>query len=165
MGSNQTLSIPADYGPIYINGGDAFVQGDINCTGCSIVLTNKDSASNDIGEFKVNADAKLNLTAPTDGTFKGIAIYQDRRAQDSPSAQNKVNGNSDSVITGAIYFPNQELDYNGTGNTSAVCTMFVARRIIFSGNGSTSNKFKSRADCALTGLPTTSTARRVRLVA
>jgi Flp pilus assembly protein TadG len=165
VGSNTTLSIPADYGPVYINGGDAFIQGDISCTGCTIVLTNKDSASNDIGEFKVNADAKINLTAPTTGTFKGIAIYQDRRAQDSSSAQNKINGNSESVITGAIYFPNQELDYNGTGNTSAVCTMFVARRIIFSGNGSTSNKFKSRAECALTGLPASSSARRVRLVA
>ncbi|CAN5222785.1 hypothetical protein BH24PSE1_BH24PSE1_07510 [soil metagenome] len=85
---------------------------------------------------------------------------------DKPSSNNKINGNSDSVITGALYFPNQELDYNGTGSTSATCTMFVSRRIVFSGNSSTSNQFKSRSDCALEGLPgSAGSTRRVRLVA
>ena len=166
VGSNTALNIPTTWsGPIYINGGDATIQGDFSCTGCTIVLTNKDSASSDIGEFKMNADSTINMSAPTDGTYKGIAIYQDRRAKDSSSAQNKINGNSDSVITGALYFPNQELDYNGTGNTSATCTMFVSRRIKFSGNSSTSNKFKSRAECAIAGLPSGASSRRVRLVA
>ena len=164
VGSNQTLTLPP--GTYYINGGNANVQGDISCNGCTIVLTNKDSSSTaTIGSFDVNASAKLNLTAPTDGTYKGIAIYQDRRATDGPSKTNKINGNSDSVITGALYFPNQELDYNGTGNTSATCTMFVSRRIKFSGNSATSNKFKSRAECAIAGLPSGSSSRRVRLVA
>lgn len=166
VGSNQTLSIPDNFGPVYINGGGATVQGNLSCTGCTIVLTNQDTASDaTIGQFKVNASSEINLTAPTDGTYKGIAIYQDRRAQDSPSAQNKINGNSDSAITGALYFPNQELDYNGTGNTTATCTMFVARRIKFSGNSSTSNKFKSMSECAAAGLPSNSGPRRVRLVA
>ena len=166
VGSNTVLDqIPDNFGPIYINGGDANIQGDFSCTGCAIVLTNQDSASTDIGELKVNASSKINMSAPTSGEFAGIAIYQDRRAQDSPSAQNKVNGNSDSTITGALYFPSQELDYNGTGNTTASCTMFVARRIKFSGNSSTSNKFKSLKDCALAGLPSASGVRRVRLVA
>lgn len=164
VGSNKTLTLPP--GTYYINGGDANIQGTLSCTGCTIVLTNQDTASDaTIGKFSMNADGKLNITAPTDGTFKGIAIYQDRRAQDSPSAQNKINGNSESVITGALYFPNQELDYNGTGTTSATCTMFVSRRIKFSGNSSTSNKFKSRAECLAEGLPADNGARRVRLIA
>src|SRR3954454_20814260 len=57
---------------IYINGGDAFIQGNITCTGCTIVLTNNDPASTTIGKFKVNASSNINLTAPTDGPFKGI---------------------------------------------------------------------------------------------
>jgi hypothetical protein len=165
VGSNKSLTIPADFGPVYVNGGNAFIQGDLTCTGCSIVLTNKDTTSNTIGDFKVNADSKINMSAPTSGTFKGIAIYQDRRATDGSSKVNKINGNSDSIITGALYFPNQELQYNGGGTTAATCTMFVARRVNFTGNSTTSNKFKSLRECEAAGLPQNVAARMVRLVA
>jgi hypothetical protein len=103
------------------------------------------------------------MTAPTSGTYKGIAIYQDRRAQDCSNC-NLLNGNSNSVITGALYFPSQELQYNGTGNTTAVCTLFVARRIEFTGNSATSNKFKRLADCSAEGLPSGFAYHMVRLV-
>ena len=97
--------------------------------------------------------------------FRGIAVYQDRRATDS-SPGNKINGNSNSTITGVLYFPSQELDYNGTGNTTAVCTMFIGRRLKFSGNSATSNKFKRMADCGAEGLPSGGgTIRIIRLVA
>lgn len=171
VSSGQTLDLDLKLGTgpktIYISGGDAFVQGNLKCTDCTIVLTNKDPASTTIGSFKVNADSKVNITAPTTvgAKYRGIAIFQDRRAQDS-SPGNKINGNSESVISGALYFPSQELDYNGTGNTTAVCTMFVSRRIKFSGNSATSNKFKSLADCSQFGFPNSGGGtRRVRLVA
>jgi hypothetical protein len=171
-GTTLDLDDPSKLGPgpktIYISGGDAFVQGNLKCTDCTIVLTNKDqSTSATIGNFKVNADSKVNITAPTavGEKYRGIAIFQDRRAQDKAPG-NKINGNSESIIQGALYFPSQELDYNGTGNTTAVCTMFVSRRIKFSGNSATSNKFKSLADCSQFGFPNSGGGtRRVRLVA
>ena len=164
VGSGKTLTLPP--GTYYINGGDAFIQGDLSCTGCTIVLTNKDnSTSATIGNFKVNASAKINMSAPTTGKYAGIAIFQDRRAKDSASANNQINGNSSSVINGSIYFPNQEVIYNGTGNTAAVCTMLIAKRLIFSGNSGTTNKFKKASQCASYALPVVSTQLRVRLVA
>jgi hypothetical protein len=163
VGSNKTLNVPANFGPIYVNGGDAFIQGDLTCTSCTIVLTNKD-ASSPIGHIKVNASSNINITAPTSGTYKGIAIFQDRRAPDCNSC-NKVNGNSGSIIQGAIYFPSQELEYNGSGTTAAICTMFVARRLYFSGNSTTTNKFKKLADCSAFGLPSGLSTTMVRLVA
>ena len=163
VNSGTTLNLPS--GTYYINGGDAFIQGDLNCTACTFVLTNSDPTSSTIGQFKVNAGSNVNISAPTTGTFKGIAIYQDRRAGDS-NQTNKVNGNSGSLIQGALYFPNQQLDYNGTGTTDAVCTMFVSRRINFSGNSTTTNKFKKLSDCSAFGIPSTGSATRmVRLVA
>ena len=169
VGSNTTLSVPASYtGPIYISGGDATIQGNFSCTGCTIVLTNSDPNSSTIGTLKVNASSNINMTAPTSGTFRGLAMYQDRRAQTctNSSCQDSVNGNSGSVIIGAMYFPNQELQYNGTGNTTATCTMFVARRVNFTGNSTTTNKFKSLADCTAEGLPGGGNViRMVRLVA
>ena len=164
VGSGKTLTLPP--GTYYINGGDAFIQGDLSCTGCTIVLTNRDSSTSaTIGNFKVNASAKINMSAPTTGKYAGIAIFQDRRAKDSASANNQINGNSSSVINGSIYFPNQEVIYNGTGNTAAVCTMLIAKRLIFSGNSGTTNKFKKATDCASYALPVVSTQLRVRLVA
>jgi hypothetical protein len=158
------LAIPDTYtGPIYINGGDATLQGDFSCAACTIVLTNKDSAS-PIGTVKANAGANINIAPPTTGEFKGIAIFQDRRAADCKNC-NKVNGNSASVIQGALYFPSQELEYNGGGTTNAICTMFVARRLNFSGNSATSNKFKSLDQCEAFGLPNPNTQVMIRLVA
>ena len=163
--SNTTLNVPANFGPIYINGGDATIQGNFSCTACTIVLTNSDPSSTaTIGNIKVNAGSDINMTPPTDGTFKGIAIYQDRRAAFCTQC-NKINGNSGSIIQGALYFPSQELEYNGTGNTTAQCTMFVAKRLNFSGNSATSNKFKKLADCSSFGLPGGNTQDMVRLVA
>jgi Flp pilus assembly protein TadG len=165
VGSNTTLTIPATYtGPIYINGGDATFQGNFSCAACTIVLTNRDAAS-PIGNIKANAGANINISPPVDDAdpFKGIAIFQDRRAADCKNC-NKINGHSGSIIQGAIYFPSQELEYNGTGNTVAQCTMFIARRLNFSGNSATSNKFRDLADCAAFGLPNGATTLMVRLV-
>ena len=165
IGSNTTANFPS--GTYYINGGDAFVQGNLNCTGCTFVLTNKStSPTATIGQFKVNASSEINISAPTGDSdyYKGIAIYQDRRAKDSASSVNKINGNSSSAITGALYFPNQELQYNGTGGTAATCTLFVSRRIDFSGNSVTLNKFKKTSECKAVGIPQVEGGRLVRLV-
>ena len=161
VGSNKTLNIPANFGPIYINGGNVDLQGQFNCTGCTIVLTNKStSPTATIGTVSSNAQATNNITAPTSGTFKGIAFYQDRRAPDCSSC-NKLNGGSNSLITGALYFPSEELWYNGGTGAVSTCTMVVARRITFTGN----SKFKDLAQCSGEGLPSSSTVKMVRLVA
>jgi len=164
VNSNQSLTLPS--GTYYINGGDAFIQGNLTCTACTIVLTNSSTATTPtIGQLKVNAGSNVNMTAPTSGPFQGIAIYQDRRAGDSPPGNN-INGNSGSIVQGALYFPSQQLDYNGTGTTNAICTMFVARRVNFSGNSVTTNKFKKLSDCSAYGIPGGSgVTRMVRLVA
>lgn len=165
VGSNKTVNIPSSFsGPIYINGGNATIRGNFSCSSCTIVLTNSDPNSTTIGTMTTNAGANVNITAPTTGTYKGIAIMQDRRAATCTGNCNTINGNSGSIITGAVYFPNQEVWYNGTGNTTATCTMFVAKRVTFTGNSATSNKFKSLQQCASAGLPGSSTVRMVRLV-
>lgn len=168
---NQTLTVPASYaGPIFLNAangsGNATIQGNFSCSDCSIVLTNSSTATSPtIGSLSVNASSNINITAPTSGTYAGMAVMQDRRAASCTGNCNNINGNSGSIITGAIYFPSQEIWYNGTGNTTATCTMFVAKRITFNGNSGTSNKFKSLADCSSAGLPSSSSTKMVRLVA
>ncbi|WP_265570372.1 TadE/TadG family type IV pilus assembly protein [Sphingomicrobium nitratireducens] len=134
-------------GIYYINGGDFDLgsQADLIATdGVTIVLTNISSSSTaTIGNVDINAGAKYKIESPDSGTFKGIAIYQDRRATDtsssSASSPNKINGHADAILEGALYFPSQQLTVNGTAGMNTACMQLVARRVYFSGTSDISN--------------------------
>jgi hypothetical protein len=160
---SDSITVPDNFGPIYINGGSVDLKGDFSCTGCTIVLTNSDSSPNaQIGTFSSNSQAHNNITAPTTGAYKGIAIYQDRRAS---GGTDKVNGGSGNVISGVVYFPNDTLWLNGTGSAVSLCSMFVAKNLIFNGNGNIAISSASDASCGGVGLPNTQSVSIVRLVA
>ena len=162
VGSNKTLNVPANFGPIYINGGSVDLKGTFNCSGCSIVMTNKSTAANaTIGSYSSNAQASNNITAPTSGTYKGIAVYQDRRAT---GQTDKINGGSSSVITGALYFPKDTLWINGGGTVTSLCAMFVAWQIVFTGNSGIALSSPDDSACVSSGMPSNASVRMVRLV-
>lgn len=163
VGPNQTLSIPNTYtGPIYINGGSVDLKGAFSCAACTIVLTNSDpSPTATIGTFSSNAQATNNITAPTSGTYKGIAVYQDRRATGNVD---KINGGSSNVISGVVYFPKDTLWLNGTGSAVSLCSMFVANNLVFNGTGNIAISSASDTACSGANLPN-GTTTIVRLVA
>jgi Flp pilus assembly protein TadG len=166
IGSNKMATLAA--GTYYINGGGVNIQGTLVAHNVTIILSNTSTANTaTIGSFDMNASGVLDMTAPTSGKWKGMAIYQDRRAQNSggslASAPNKINGNSSNTVQGALYFPNQAVAYNGTGTSGFSCTQFVVRRIIFTGNNATQNKFTD--DCEAFGMTKIEGGRLVRLVA
>ena len=124
-----------------IDGGNfsAGAQANVTCTGCTIILTNSNGGTPTIGTADINGGAKLVMSAPTSGTYDGILFYQDRRATTSTTIVNKINGNSSSLMSGAIYFPNQQLQINGTAGLNFSCAQFVSYVIEFAGNGSINN--------------------------
>ncbi len=144
--SSMNISGTLTLGPgIYvIDGGDFRVgaQANINCTGCTIILTNRSSAgSPQIGRVDIQGSPEINMTAPTTGTYAGIIFYQDRRAQDGTGENyiNHINGSSSSTFQGAFYFPGQQIFFNGTSGMNTQCVQMVGRRVSFSGNTSISN--------------------------
>ena len=164
VGSNRSLTIPASWnGPIYVNGGNVDLQGAFTCASCAVVLTNKDTSSTaTIGTFSSNAQATNNITAPTSGTYKGIAVYQDRRASGNID---KINGGTNNVVNGVVYFPNDTLWLNGTGNSVSLCAMYVAKNLVFNGNSSIAISSAADAPCFGIGLPNTQSTTIVRLIA
>lgn len=147
-----------------LNGGNLTMNStgtSLNCTNCTIALTNFTDPTK-TGNIKLNG-GNLNISAPTiDGPYKGIALYQDRRAIDTgKKTQNQINGNSSAAVTGIVYIPNQSLLYNGGGNVTAVCLQIVGKRVEFSG----SSKIKVSNQCAGAGIPQIGGGQRVRLVA
>ena len=164
VGVGETVTLTP--GTYYIGEAGADIQGTLNATGpgVTIVLTRIDTTKA-VGTLKMTASGVMNITAPQGATdyYKGIAVFQDRNAVDGVGINNMINGNTASNIIGAVYFPKQELTYNGTGTSGFVCTRLVSRRVIFSGNTSVSNKIAKSADCP--GLDYIGGGGRVRLVA
>ena len=168
VGTNRVLTL--SNGVYVVNGGNVNIQGRLNLINAVLLLTNKNgSATAPIGSLNMNSSGTINATAMTTGKWKGMAIYQDRRATDSAptgnitaSSPNRINGNSGAVVQGVIYFPNQQLTYNGNGTGAAVCTQFVAKRIYWSGNAGLNSFTKN---CDMFGISGITTGLRVRLVA
>jgi Flp pilus assembly protein TadG len=168
VNSNRTLTLKD--GIYVINGGLVDIQGTLNLTNATLILTNSNtSATATVGTFKMNSDAKINATAPTAGKWKGMAIYQDRRAVDdaptgniSSSSPNKINGSSGYTVRGVVYFPSQQVTYDGNGTGGATCTQFVAKRIYWSGNSGVNNFTKN---CDMYGMSGITGGLRVRMVA
>jgi hypothetical protein len=154
----------------YVLNGQSLTMTDtgssLSCSGCTIAMTNFSNPAN-TGNIKITGGT-LNVTAPTTGTYAGIAFYQDRLASDDGTkAQNHINGNSGQSITGAIYIPGRSILYNGGGSYNGdplevgACMMLIGKRVQFGGN----SKIKTLSDCAAAGLPAPEAGQRVRLVA
>lgn len=142
--SEMTISGTATLGnaTYVIDSGDLTIgsQAQLSCNGCTIILTNSNSSSTaTIGDVDITAGAQINMSAPTSGPYEDILFYQDRRAPSGSNTVNKINGNSSSTFSGAMYFPNQQLQVNGTAGLNFSCAQFVARRVEFSGNGGITN--------------------------
>jgi len=114
-------------------------QGHLTCLGCTFVLTSlTPNNANSFATMDINGGAEVDLTNSTSGTYAGITIYRDSRAAASNQCC-KINGNSNSTYSGAFYFPNDTLTFNGTAGMTLNCFQMVAGWLSFSGNASITN--------------------------
>ena len=163
---NRTLTLKD--GTYIVSGGGVNIQGTLNLLNATLILSNHNGNS-PIGSLDMNATGQLNATAPTTGKWAGMALYQDRRAVDNAptgniqaNSPNKINGNSTNKIQGVVYFPSQQVTYNGDGTGTATCTQFVAKRLYWSGNSGINNFTKN---CPGMGIRPIVAPLKVRLVA
>jgi Flp pilus assembly protein TadG len=126
---------------VYINGGELSMGAQAHVTGTNVtfVLTSTNAASNpaSIAGVDIGAGANVNITAPSTGSYAGVAIYMDRRATVGRTV--KWNGGADMKFNGAIYMPSAYFEYNGGADMAAQCIQLIARRLDFRGNGSITN--------------------------
>ena len=143
-------------GVYYIAGSTLTINASANVTanGVTFVLTGGTIAGTtySYATAKINGGSTLSLTAtnatltPTvSSNFYGLAIFQDRAAPfasnstcGNGNAQNKLNGGSGQLITGALYFPNQSVCFTGNSSTTGAgqCTQLIARTLDFTGTSS-----------------------------
>ncbi len=129
----------------------------LSCNGCTIILTSSTASTNpsSIGTVDMSGGT-ANLVSPESGTYKGISIYQDRRA--TVGTTNTINGNSGASYEGAFYFPRQQLKFTGTSGVNFTCVQMVAWTVQFSGTSEIDN------DCSGAGGGGDFTGKAVRLV-
>lgn len=116
-----------------VSGGNTTLTG----TGVTIVLM-ATNATMDIG-----GGAEVTLTAPTTGTFAGIAIMAPSNAV---YLEQKIQNQTKLTITGALYFPSQKFLLENGGTIEGACTQVIAREIQIQ------NSFNARANCNGTGV-------------
>src|SRR5262249_53600353 len=125
---------------VSLNSGTYYLQGDLDIsgsasitgTGVTLVFTSSDGST--YAKASVTGTGNVSLTAPTSGTYAGIAMFGDRNMNLSNTF--KFTGGSNQNFVGAIYIPRGYVKYAG-GSTNAdtnKCTQLVADTIEFTGN-------------------------------
>jgi hypothetical protein len=108
----------------------------LTCDGCSIFLTTDDPGEDNrsVGRVKIEPGAAVDLTAPRDGDYAGVLMYQDRRAsQDDSEQESSIAASNGSKLNGILYFPSRPLTVTGDGSKAFECARLLGRRLVFEG--------------------------------
>jgi hypothetical protein len=144
-------SVVMNPGVYYVESSTGFdVNANANVVGSGVTIYLAGSA-----HVKMMGNATVLVSAPTSGTYSGVLFFGDRSA----TGLNKFNGTAGSKLTGAIYFANQDVEYNGNFSGLNGCTQVVGKTVAWTGNTSVS------VDCAAQGMRTLPVLSIVRLTA
>ena len=146
------LNSTANFAPgVYvIDGGTLKINANADVTGSGVMFYLTDGAT-----LSFNGNATINLTAATSGTYTGLLFYGNRA---QGYATNTINGNASSSLTGAVYFPSQEVRFLGDFSGTNGCSQVVADTIYYTGSGT------FQTNCQGTGMATISVPGAVTLV-
>ncbi|ALJ14583.1 pilus assembly protein TadG-related protein [Sphingopyxis macrogoltabida] len=132
VGNGVTINLSA--GTYYI--GKTLTNGNnlkINATGGVTLILMNGAAFNDAN---TNNGMTLNITAPSTGTYAGIAIMSLATSPTSQDFKNNVTFN----VQGAMYFRNQNINFkNNMTFNAGLCTQLVAQRIDMKNNANMNN--------------------------
>jgi hypothetical protein len=109
-----------------IEGGDLKVNANANVTGSGVTIYMAGSST-----VSMNGNATVNLSAPTSGTYAGMLFFGDRSGS---NVSETLNGTASSAMTGAIYFPKQNVNYIGNFAGANGCTQVVADTVTWNGH-------------------------------
>lgn len=127
-------------GVYYMNGGDFRVNANALVKGSGVTIYFYNNAT-----LTLNGNATIQLSGPTSGTYKGLLFFGSRTTYNTGDVV--MNGTADSLMTGALYFPKQQIRYQGNFSGVNGCTQVVANTIIWTGNTTL------KVDCRAAGLP------------
>lgn len=139
-GSSLTLQS----GVYVIDQGSLSISGNSSLSGTGVTIILTSSSGSNYATASISGGSTVNITAPNSGSLAALAVFQDRNAPSSGT--DSFSGGTTQNVTGAIYFPNQNVKFSGgTSTGGATCTQLIAFTITFNGNAAFNN------NCAGTG--------------
>ncbi len=145
-------TVDLDPGIYIVADGDFEVGSEAVLTGDEVTIVLTGASPGDVGNVKINGGAQITLTPTTTGEMAGILFYQDPMASPGTSSiiESKFNGEALVDLTGALYFPQRQVDYGGGASAAgASCLHIVARTVEFTGEANITN---DPATCAAFGM-------------
>lgn len=121
-GSGTTTLNPGNY---IIDGGEFSAAGTAQVVGSGVTIFLNSQLVSGYPNLKLTGSGLRTISAPTNGTYAGIAVFQSRNA---PGGNNTLTGSGSLNVTGAIYLPNQALSYGGSSSSSP-CTLLVVNTL------------------------------------
>jgi hypothetical protein len=110
---------------LYYVAGDLAISSNASGSGVTFFVTAGHQTA-------LSGGSTTSFSAPTSGTYKGIVFFGSRSG--NTSTNNNFSGSSNSSITGAIYYPTEQVTFSGSAGGSAGCTQVVADTITLSGS-------------------------------
>ncbi len=133
---------------IFVGGYIGIADSTLSGTGVTLVMT---GSGTNYTYFTIDNASSITLSAPTSGSTSGLVMFQDPNAPNSGS--DTFTSGAVISLTGAIYFPNQEVFFANGANTASSCTQLVAWRINFSGGASFNNTCSGTGVTAIGAAP------------
>ena len=149
-------------GTYIMAGGGLTINSQAMVTGTGVTVYNTSSTgsgcsgSSSYTPVTISGQATLTLSAPTSGALNGMLFFGSRTGCGTlGSCQDQINGDSTTVLNGALYFKTDQLTFSGS-NTSGYM-MLVADKIYINGNASFGNNGSPFDDITVSVTPTTAT--------
>jgi hypothetical protein len=134
-------------GRYFITGGDFRIKDAVSGSGVTFFFLNN-TVLNTVGTNS------MTFSAPTSGPDAGLLFVGAR----TNTAEIKINGSAASSLTGALYFPGQALDYQGSFTGQDGCVQVIGRTVTWTGNAAMS------VDCSAFGLSRIEVGGAARLI-
>jgi hypothetical protein len=110
-----------------VNEGDFIVNGGDTLIGDDVVIVVR------TGDITINGGGNVQLTAPTEGTFKGLLLF----TPESNVGSVTINGDSTVNITGTMLVPACDVKLNGSGSTFSLSSQVIGFTVDISGTATT----------------------------
>jgi Putative Flp pilus-assembly TadE/G-like len=147
---SSSVVLPAGTVLVIVNGTLDICSATLDGSAGATIIFTGNSGGPSANQF-ISGSGTIDVSAPTSGTWAGMALYQDSNTTNVPASSITFAGNSPTFqVNGLIYTPNANVTISGDIGSAGACVGFLAQTVIINGTGNVIDA-KNCAPITLTG--------------